>query len=147
MGVEEKTNEILDRVIYMGVDAIGDIELKFLNSLGKENQDTLYNKLMESEIVLDDGSDLFKFRYLDRRKIDDGYDYYGYLYAPKIRNKNGEYIGKFIFNKDRNDIEPYFIHIKTNRNVNILDLYSDYEYELDNFIDLLFIYFKNNIYT
>ena len=137
--VQERIDDILDKISKYGVESLTILEKEFLdsNSTGKEKEVHDKIKYLENDRVFEDSSGLFKFEYLDTLEFEDEIHYTGTLYVPSI-NVNGKMIdgrlkGKIIVYKKNGQVDPDF----EEDGVDIFEFCDGLEYELDNFLDYI----------
>ena len=138
--IDNRLNDILDRISLSGIKSLKKEEMIFLQSYSVGNESEIHSILSEKEnekiFISDDGNFMFKLYTID---FDDDVKYIaGSLTVPdmilKGKKVKGELEGSImIFNDNRIAIDF------NNGTYDIFDFISGLEYELDCFIDDLVI--------
>lgn len=134
--VQERIDDILDKISKYGIESLTIIEKEFLdsNSTGKEKEAHEKIGLLENDQVFEDDFGYFKFEYKDTEMFDDEIHYIGTLYVPsiKIGNKkiDGRMDGRIIRYKNGQTILDF-----EKDDYDVLEFCNGLEYELDSFAD------------
>ncbi len=143
--VQERTDDILDKISKYGIKSLTTLEIEFLdsNSFGKEKEVHDKIKYLENDQVFEDDSGLFKFEYRETEEYDDETHHIGTIYVPSLTLENGKTIegileGRIIIYQN-GEVVPDFqksIKIKgVEDSYDIFEFCEGLEYELDNFLD------------
>lgn len=134
---QKKVDEILDKILDLGLDSLSQTEMEYLEAFGKGDTMKMIN--LEYDSVLKNFESIdgnFKFIFLFSKDFgDDGVFYYGTITVPdifdaEIGKVEGVIDGYILVNKN-NDKIPCF----EKDGYDILEFCNGLEYELDNFLD------------
>ena len=144
--IEDRLNDILDKINKSGKKSLEDDEKTFLDSFSKgeefKTNVKMNNKESNSTFLSDDG--IFTFIYKRNEYVNKALYIYGKLILPDIFVKNkkikGELVGDIMVLED-GTISLSF----KNGKYDIFEFVSGLEYELDCFIDEIVTQIKNTI--
>lgn len=129
--IDDRLNDILDKISKHGMDNLTSLEGEFLNSFRTGNEIEIHNKAKfeENEFIFEDDFGKFKFEYKSIRKYKKSNHYYGTIYIIDTENELC-LCGKIIEYVNGNKSLEFSSHGK-----DIFEFCSGIEYELDSFID------------
>ncbi len=135
--IQERTDDILDKILKYGIDSLRSEEKKFLDSYATDEQEKFHNKLCEINRIFED--DYFKFEHYDTRKYQDEIHFIGVLHVPnlfvsKTKKVEGRLEGRIIVYKN-GQVSPDFKTTDEKREYDIFEFCGGLEYELDSFLD------------
>lgn len=144
--IDEKINEILDKISRYGIESITSNERSFLDSLSTNDEETINSKLLGlmSDYIIEDG--YFKFELEDIVYADDCIEYIGTLYVPDLISEDGNIIiegnlkGKIILENNGDYLLDFFKIVKINEidvEYDVFEFCDGLEYEFDSFVDYL----------
>ena len=144
--IDEKINEILDKISRYGIESITSNERSFLDSLSTNDEETINSKLLGlmSDYIIEDG--YFKFELEDIVYSDDCIEYIGTLYVPDLISEDGNIIiegnlnGKIILENNGDYLLDFFKVVKINEidvEYDVFEFCDGLEYEFDSFVDYL----------
>jgi hypothetical protein len=144
--IDEKINEILDKISRYGIESITSNERGFLDSFATEDEEIINTKLLGlmSDYIIEDG--YFKFELEDIVYADDGIEYIGKLYVPDLISEDGDIIiegnlkGKIILENNGDYLLDFFKVVKINGidvEYDVFEFCDGLEYEFDSFVDYL----------
>lgn len=144
--IDEKINEILDKISRYGIESITSNERGFLDSFATEDEEIINTKLLGlmSDYIIEDG--YFKFELEDIVYADDGIEYIGTLYVPDLISEDGDIIiegnlkGKIILENNGDYLLDFFKVVKINGidvEYDVFEFCDGLEYEFDSFVDYL----------
>lgn len=142
--VQERIDDILDKISKYGINSLTPLEKEFLDSHKQGNEKEVHDKIAreESESVFEDDNGYFKFEHTETEDFGDEIHYIGTLYVPDLDLGNGKKLegrleGRIIV-YNNGQTSPDFYSIVKKRNEDIYDVFEfceGLEYELDSFID------------
>lgn len=134
--IEDRLNDILDKISKYGVSNLIDIEKEFLTSYKNGTQTETHNKIkfLENEIIFEDDFGIFKFEHKVSKKYRRSNHHYGTIYITDIKNKTEECLCGKIIEHNNGTISLEFSSIDGK---DIFEFCSGIEYELDIFIDYI----------
>lgn len=132
--VDDRLNDILDKISKYGSLNLTNLEKEFLDSYRNGTQIEIHNKVkfLEDEIIFEDDFGNFKFEYKTSKKYKRSTHHYGTIY---IMNSVGDKClsGRIIeYNNGSTSLD--FTSIE---GCDIFEFCSGIEYELDSFIDYI----------
>lgn len=144
--IDEKINEILDKISRYGIESITSNERSFLDSLSTNDEETINSKLLGlmSDYIIED--EYFKFELEDIVYSDDCIKYIGTLYVPDLISEDGNIIiegnlnGKIILENNGDYLLDFFKVVKINEidvEYDVFEFCDGLEYEFDSFVDYL----------
>ena len=144
--IDEKINEILDKISRYGIESITSNERSFLDSLSTNDEETINSKLLGlmSDYIIED--EYFKFELEDIVYSDDCIEYIGTLYVPDLISEDGNIIiegninGKIILENNGDYLLDFFKVVKINEidvEYDVFEFCDGLEYEFDSFVDYL----------
>ena len=144
--INEKINEILDKISRYGIESITSNERSFLDSLSTNDEETINSKLLGlmSDYIIED--EYFKFELEDIVYSDDCIEYIGTLYVPDLISEDGNIIiegnlnGKIILENNGDYLLDFFKVVKINEidvEYDVFEFCDGLEYEFDSFVDYL----------
>jgi hypothetical protein len=144
---KERVDDILDKISKYGIKSLNQLEIEFLDSHEKGNEEELHKKLSktESETTFEDDNGYFKFEFESSEDYTDEVHYLGTLYVPDLVFENGKRIegrlhGRIILYKN-GSVSPEFFSIqkdkKSQEHYDVFEFCNGLEYELDSFIDYI----------
>lgn len=144
--IDEKINEILDKISRYGIESITSNERSFLDSLSTNDEETINSKLLGlmSDYIIED--EYFKFELDDIVYSDDCIEYIGTLYVPDLISEDGNIIiegnlnGKIILENNGDYLLDFFKVVKINEidvEYDVFEFCDGLEYEFDSFVDYL----------
>src|ERR1039457_3503588 len=140
--IEEREDDILDKISKYGVESLNPMEKEFLDSFSQHKEKEAHNKIMylENEKVFEDDFGRFKFEYQETEDYGDEEHYIGTLYVPSIELENGEKIegrieGRIVAHKKDHHFTGVTSLEFEKDGRDIFEFCEGLEYELDSFID------------
>ena len=144
--IDEKINEILDKISRYGIESITSNERSFLDSLSTNDEETINSKLLGlmSDYIIED--EYFKFELEDIVYSDDCIESIGTLYVPDLISEDGNIIiegnlnGKIILENNGDYLLDFFKVVKINEidvEYDVFEFCDGLEYEFDSFVDYL----------
>ena len=144
--IDEKINEILDKISRYGIESITSNERSFLDSLSTNDEETINSKLLGlmSDYIIED--EYFKFELEDIVYSDYCIEYIGTLYVPDLISEDGNIIiegnlnGKIILENNGDYLLDFFKVVKINEidvEYDVFEFCDGLEYEFDSFVDYL----------
>lgn len=137
--IQERIDDILDKISKYGVDSLTELEKKFLDANSRGTEKEMHDEISreENESVFEDDSGRFKFEYKETEVFEDETHYIGTLYVPDIELENGKRIegrleGKIIFYKNGQTSLEF-----QKDDYDVFEFCNGLEYELDSFVDYI----------
>ena len=141
--VQNKIDEILDKISKYGISSITSHEKEFLDAYSTGDEKVTKDKMGElyRDIVLEDS--YFKFELEDKKENGNEVEYTGTLYVPDLEFENGRKIegdlkGKLIVYKNGTyslDFTKKSYEKGKEVEYDVFEFCNGLEYELDSFID------------
>ncbi len=139
--IQDKTNELLDKISKYGILSLTNHEKDFLDALSVGDEEIVKLKMdtLNTDQVFED--DYFKFELDEIKYEDDGIEYLGTLYVPNLEFHNGNKIegnlkGKIILTNS-GSYSLYFEKKVKEEYYDVFEFCNGLEYELDSFIDYI----------
>ena len=143
--IQDKTNELLDKISKYGILSLTNHEKDFLDALSIGDEEIVKVKMdtLNTDQVFQD--DYFKFELDEIKYEDDGVEYLGTLYVPNLEFKDGNKIegnlkGKIILNNSGSYSLYFEKKVYSNgkeEEYDVFEFCNGLEYELDSFIDYI----------
>lgn len=130
--IEDRLNDILDKISTYGTSNLTNLEMEFLNSYQDGNQVEIHNKVkfLENEFLFEDDFGRFRFEYKNLRKYKNSNHYNGTIYINDCGKQKCLH-GKII--EYPNGTKS--LNFTSSSGEDIFEFCSGIECELDNFID------------
>lgn len=144
--IQERIDDILDKISKYGMVALTTLEKEFLDSHKKGTEKEVHDKIAreETELIFEDDSGMFKFEHTETEDYGDEVHYIGTLYVPDLEFPNGKKIegrleGRIVvYPGGQSSPDFHSINKKTNEDqYDVFEFCNGLEYELDNFIDYI----------
>lgn len=143
--IQERIDDILDKISKYGISSLTPLEKEFLDSHKQGTEKEVHDKIAreENESVFEDDSGYFKFEHKETEVYDDEIHYIGTMYVPDMELPNGKKVegilgGKIIVYQS-GQVSPDFYSVTkdklTQDNYDIFEFCNGLEYELDSFLD------------
>ena len=140
--MDDKLNDILDKILKYGIKQITATELEFLDSYSKGRQYQTYDKISKEDWKIFEDK-YFRFEYFKLRKAKGETHIVGTFYVPDMMNKHvlikGCIKGEIIIYENK-AISLYF----EKGGYDIIDFCEGIEYELDKFVDYIIDRLREN---
>jgi hypothetical protein len=142
--IQERIDDILDKISKYGMSSLTTLEREFLDSHSKGTEKEIHDKIAkeEQESVFEDDNGYFKFEHRETEDYGDEIHYIGTLYVPDLELLNGGKLegrleGKIIvYENGQTSPDFYSVARKSNQDVyDVFEFCNGLEYELDSFID------------
>lgn len=141
--IQERIDDILDKISKYGVSSLTSLEKEFLDSYSSGKEKETHNKiaLEENDSVFEDDNGYFKFEHHETEDFGDEVHYIGTLYVPDMDTPNGKLEGRLegriiVYSNGQTSPEFYSVSKKTNEDsYDVFEFCEGLEYELDSFLD------------
>jgi hypothetical protein len=142
--VQQRLDDILDKISKYGMSSIRPDELDFLNAHKTGTEEEIHKKMTfdENDTIFEDDNGYFKFEHSETEEYEDEVHYIGTLYVPDLVFPNGKKLegrleGRIIVYSG-GQISPDFYSVSKKPNEDAYDVFefcNGLEYELDSFMD------------
>jgi len=142
--VQQRLDDILDKISKYGMASIRPNELDLLNANKTGTEEEIHKKMTfdENDTIFEDDNGYFKFEHSETEEYEDEVHYIGTLYVPDLVFPNGKKLegrleGRIIVYSG-GQISPDFYSVSKKPNEDAYDVFefcNGLEYELDSFMD------------
>jgi hypothetical protein len=140
--VQQRVDDILDKISKYGISSLRDDEKEFLNAHKTGNEEEVHKKMILGEIdnIFEDDNGYFKFEHSNTEDYGDELHYIGTLYVPDLsledgKKVEGRLIGRIIV-YNNNQVNPdFYSESKNGESYDVFEFCNGLEYELDSFLD------------
>jgi hypothetical protein len=142
--VQQRVDDILDKISKYGMASLRPDELDFLNAHKTGTEEEIHKKMAfdENDTIFEDDNGYFKFEHSETEEYDDEVHYIGTLYVPDLvfpsgKKLEGRLEGRIIV-YNGGQISPDFYSVSKKSNEDAYDVFefcNGLEYELDSFMD------------
>jgi hypothetical protein len=142
--VQQRVDDILDKISKYGMASLRPDELDFLNAHKTGTEEEIHKKMAfdENDTIFEDDNGYFKFEHSETEEYDDEVHYIGTLYVPDLVFSSGKKLegrleGRIIV-YNGGQISPDFYSVSKKSNEDAYDVFefcNGLEYELDSFMD------------
>ena len=142
--VQQRVDDILDKISKYGMSSLRDDEKEFLNAHKIGNQEEIHKKMTfnENDTIFEDDNGYFKFEHSETEEYEDEVHYIGTLYVPDLVFSSGKKLegrleGRIVVYSG-GQISPDFYSVSKKSNEDTYDVFefcNGLEYELDSFMD------------
>jgi hypothetical protein len=135
--VQERIDDILDKISKYGITSLTPLEKEFLdsNSSGQENEVHDKIKYLENDQIFEDDAGPFKFEYKETEEFENETHHIGTLYVPDLDLGNGEIIEGRLEGKIISYINGQTALEFEKDGYDIFEFCNGLEYEIDTFVD------------
>ena len=142
--VQQRVDDILDKISKYGMASLRSDELDFLNAHKTGTEEEIHKKMAfdENDTIFEDDNGYFKFEHSETEDYGDEVHYIGTLYVPDLifpsgKKLKGRLEGRIIVYSG-GQISPDFYSVSKKSNEDAYDVFefcNGLEYELDSFMD------------
>lgn len=143
--IQERIDDILDKISKYGIDSLTPLEKEFLDSYKSGKEVEAHDRIAreETESIFEDDGGYFKFEHSETEDYGDEVHYIGTLYVPdleisNVRKIEGRLQGRIVSYSNGQSSPEFYSIDKDPTSQDYYDVFefcNGLEYELDNFID------------
>jgi len=142
--VQQRVDDILDKISKYGMVSLRPDELDFLNAHKTGTEEEIHKKMTfdENDTIFEDDNGYFKFEHSETEEYDDQVHYIGTLYVPDLvfpsgKKLEGRLEGRIVvYSGGQTSLDFYTVSKKSNEDAyDVFEFCNGLEYELDSFMD------------